>query len=615
MFFSIVHKMTATLADLQLSGYNETEYGTGNTGDIQMAFDGITVANLQYELQQALEGGRISKIAQPEADELLLTVKSAKGNYRLFISASASLPLLYLTQTNKPSPLTAPGFCMLLRKHIGGGRITAITQPGLERILCFHIEHLDEMGDLGHKKLIVELMGKHSNIIFCDENDRIIDSIKHVSANMSSVREVLPGRTWFIPDTQSKEDPWIVTQQDFIRRLQEKPVNLSKALYQSLTGISPILSEELCYRAGLDSFRPAGAYTEDELAGLYMQLSLFMMDVKKGNFSPQIVYEGKEPKEYTSFPYQIFLGYTSTDYASISEVLERYYAEKNIVTRMRQKSADLRKIVQSALERNQRKLQLQTKQMQDTQKMDKYRIYGELIHTYGYTIEPGAKSFEAVNYYTNEPVTVPLDPQLTPAENAKKYFDRYGKLKRTKEALTTLLQETKDEIEHLDTILMSMDFAMTEADLSQIRQELIASGYIKKHAGKNKKERTTSRPFHYISSDGFDIYVGKNNLQNEELTFKIANGSDWWFHAKGQAGSHVIVKSGNTELPDRTFEEAAALAAWYSKGRKAPKVDIDYIQRKHIKKVNGAKPGFVIYHTNYSMTIAPDISSVRLADD
>ena len=314
-----------------------------------MAFDGITVANLQYELQQALEGGRISKIAQPEADELLLTVKSAKGNYRLFISASASLPLLYLTQTNKPSPLTAPGFCMLLRKHIGGGRITAITQPGLERILCFHIEHLDEMGDLCHKKLIVELMGKHSNIIFCDENDRIIDSIKHVSANMSSVREVLPGRTWFIPDTQSKEDPWIVTQQDFIRRLQEKPVNLSKALYQSLTGISPILSEELCYRAGLDSFRPAGAYTEDELAGLYMQLSLFMMDVKKGNFSPQIVYEGKEPKEYTSFPYQIFLGYTSTDYASISEVLERYYAEKNIVTRMRQKSADLRKIVQSAL--------------------------------------------------------------------------------------------------------------------------------------------------------------------------------------------------------------------------------------------------------------------------
>ena len=210
-----------------------------------MAFDGITVANLQYELQQALEGGRISKIAQPEADELLLTVKSAKGNYRLFISASASLPLLYLTQTNKPSPLTAPGFCMLLRKHIGGGRITAITQPGLERILCFHIEHLDEMGDLCHKKLIVELMGKHSNIIFCDENDRIIDSIKHVSANMSSVREVLPGRTWFIPDTQSKEDPWIVTQQDFIRRLQEKPVNLSKALYQSLTGISPILSEEL----------------------------------------------------------------------------------------------------------------------------------------------------------------------------------------------------------------------------------------------------------------------------------------------------------------------------------------------------------------------------------
>lgn len=580
-----------------------------------MAFDGITVANLQYELQHALEGGRISKIAQPESDELLLTVKSAGGNYRLFISASASLPLLYLTQSNKPSPLTAPGFCMLLRKHIGGGRITAITQPELERILCFHIEHLDEMGDLCHKKLIVELMGKHSNIIFCDDKDRIIDSIKHVSANMSSVREVLPGRTWFIPDTQNKEDPWTVSRDTFIRRLREIPTNLSKALYQSLTGVSPILAEEICYRAGLDSFRPAGAYTEDELSELYMQMSLFMMDVKKGCFSPRIIYENKEPKEYTSFAYQIHLGYETASFSSVSEVLERYYAEKNIVTRMRQKSADLRKIVQSALERNQRKLQLQTKQMQDTRKMDKYRIYGELIHTYGYSIEPGVKSFEAVNYYTNETVNVPLDPRLTPAENAKKYFDRYGKLKRTKEALTTLLQETKDEIEHLDTVLMSMDFAMTEADLSQIRQELIASGYIKKNAGKNKKERTGSKPFHYISSDGFDIYVGKNNLQNEELTFKLASGNDWWFHAKGQAGSHVIVKSNNTELPDRTFEEAAGLAAWYSKGRKAPKVDIDYIQKKHVKKVSGAKPGFVIYHTNYSMTIAPDISSVRLAEE
>ena len=580
-----------------------------------MAFDGITVASLQHELQQALEGGRISKIAQPETDELLLTVKGKEGNFRLFISASASLPLLYLTQTNKPSPLTAPGFCMLLRKHIGGGRITAITQPGLERILCFHIEHLDEMGDLCHKKLIVELMGKHSNIIFCDENDRILDSIKHVSANMSSVREVLPGRTWFIPDTQSKEDPYTITQEAFIRHIQSMPVPLSKAVYQSLTGISPILAEELCYRAGLDSFRPSGAYTEDELAGLYMQLSMFMLEVQKGSFAPQIVYENKEPKDYTCFPYQIFLGFEAKAFATISEVLEQYYAEKNIVTRMRQKSADLRKVVQSTLERNQRKLILQQKQMKDTEKMEKYRIYGELIHTYGYSVPEGARSFEALNYYTNETVTVPLDPQLTPAENAKKYFDRYGKLKRTREALTTLLKETQDEIEHLDTILMSMDFAMTEADLSQIRQELYTSGYIKKHGGKNKKERFTSRPFHYVSSNGYDIYVGKNNIQNEELTFKFATGNDWWFHAKGQPGSHVIVKSNNDELPDRTFEEAAMLAAWYSKGRTAPKVEIDYVQKKHVKKVNGANPGFVIYHTNYSMTIAPDISSLRLVSE
>ena len=580
-----------------------------------MAFDGICVANLKTELRSCLEGGRISKIAQPETDELILTVKGKEDNYRLFMSASASLPLLYLTGQNKKSPLTAPGFCMLLRKHIGGGRIVSIDQPGLERILIFTIEHLDEMGDLCRKKLIVEMMGKHSNIIFCDETDRILDSIKHVSANMSSVREVLPGRQWFIPDTMDKADPFTVSREECLGRLKGKPTNISKALYQSLTGISPLLAEELCFRAGLDSFRPTGAYTDEELTNLYMQLTLFMSRVSAGDFSPYIYYEGKEPKDFTCFDYQIFIGYEKQACATISELLEQYYAEKNIVSRMRQKSADLRKVVTGALERNQRKLILQKKQMQDTQKMEKYRIYGELIHTYGYSVPEGSSSFEALNYYTNENMTIPLDPQLTPAENAKKYFDRYGKLKRTKEALTTLLEETQKEIEHLDTILMSMDFAMTESDLSQIRKELSDSGYIKKHAGKGKKEKIVTRPFHYRSSDGFDIYVGKNNLQNEELTFKVATGNDWWFHAKGQPGSHVIVKAGNEELPDRTFEEAAKLAAYYSKGRQAPKVEIDYVQKKQVKKVNGANPGFVIYHTNYSMTIEPDITGIERIDD
>lgn len=578
-----------------------------------MAFDGITVANLCRELETALSGGRISKIAQPETDALMLTIKNQKTNYRLFISASASLPLLYLTETNKPSPMQAPNFCMLLRKHIGSGKILSVTQPGLERILCFSIEHLDEMGDLCQKKLIVELMGKHSNIIFCDKEDHILDSIKHVSANMSSVREVLPGRTWFIPDTQKKTDPLTVDEKDFAAGLAAKPVPLAKALYQTFTGFSPILAEELCERAGLDSARPAGGCTAEDIEKLYIQTTLLLSDLRDGRFVPRIIYENRTPKDFTCFPYRIFTGMDCREYPTISDVLETYYAEKEKSSRIRQKSSDLRRIVQSALERSQRKLSLQEKQMKDTEKKDKYRIYGEMIHTYGYSVPEHARDFEAFNYYTNEPVKVPLNPDLTPAENAKKYFDRYSKLKRTAEALSTLLVETREEIEHLESIATALDIAVSESDLTQIKQELTAYGYIKKHAAGTRRERVTSRPFHYISSDGYHMYVGKNNFQNDELTFKMATGNDWWFHAKGQPGSHVIVKCGNDELPDKSFEEAARLAAYYSKGRQAPKVEIDYIQKKHVKKTNGGKPGFVIYHTNYSMSIEPDISGIRQA--
>ena len=291
-----------------------------------------------------------------------------------------------------------------------------------------------------------------------------------------------------------------------------------------------------------------------------------------------------------------------------------YYAQKNTITRIRQKSSDLRRIVQTALERNVKKYDLQLRQMQDTEKRDTYRIYGELLNTYGYNITPGSKTLEAVNYYTGEPVTIPLDPTLSPQANAKKYFDKYNKLKRTYEALTTLTEEVKTEIDHLESISASLDIALQEEDLVEIKEELTESGYIRRKGG--KKVKITSRPFHYISSDGFHMYVGKNNYQNDELTFKFATGNDWWFHAKNMPGSHVIVKMGTaSELPDRTFEEAARLAAYYSKGREQDKVEVDYLQKKNVKKPAGAKPGFVVYYTNYSMMIDPDISNIQAVLD
>jgi len=578
-----------------------------------MAFDGVTIANLVKEMNDTIIGCRIYKIAQPENDELILTIKGSCGQKRLFLSASASLPLVYFTDTNKPSPLTAPGFCMLLRKHLQNGRIVKVYQPGLERIIHMDIEHLDEMGDLCQKTLIVEIMGKHSNIIFCHADGTIIDSIKHVSGLVSSVREVLPGKQYFIPQTQDKLNPLDLDSDSWKSAVLTKPTAVFKAIYGSYTGISPILAQEICYRVGIDGEASTAALSSEDAARLYQSFEALITDIKSGNFAPHIAYTGKQPVEFAAIPLTMYAKEPDriVPYESISTLLEHYYAEKNTITRIRQKSADLRKIVQTALERNVKKYDLQLRQIKDTEKRDTYRIYGELLNTYGYGIAPQSKSMEALNYYTNEMITIPLDPDLTPQENAKKYFDKYSKLKRTYEALTELTAQVKEEIEHLESISTALDIALQEEDLVQIKEELTESGYIRRKGG-SKKEKVTSKPFHYISSDGFHMYVGKNNYQNDELTFKFATGNDWWFHAKNMPGSHVIVKcEGADELPDRTFEEAGRLAAYYSKGREQDKVEIDYIQKKHVKKPAGAKPGFVVYYTNYSLMIDSDISEIQ----
>ncbi len=582
-----------------------------------MAFDGITIASIRQELSERLTGGRIYKIAQPEPDELLITIKNNGGQHRITLSASASLPLVYLTDKNKPSPMTAPNFCMLLRKHIQNGKIIHITQPGMERILNFEIEHLDEMGDLCRKMLIVELMGKHSNIIFCDASGVIIDSIKHISGLVSSVREVLPGKEYFIPSIQDKLNPLEVMGGDFMQRIFSGGQPCFKALYSSFTGLSPAIAHEICYRAGIDSGLSTAALGEAQRQALFQAFSDLMDAVRTGLFNPCIVYESAGsafvPAEYAALPLTSYPEERRKPYGSISILLEDYYAEKNILTRIRQRSADLRRIVSTALERNVKKYDLQIKQMRDTEKRDKYRIYGELLNTYGYGVSPGARSMEALNYYTDETVTIPLDPLLTPGENAKKYFEKYNKQKRTFEALSQLTQDTKAEILHLESIVNSLDIAQKEEDLIQIREELIESGYIRRKGG-TKKAKITSRPFHYTSPDGYDIYVGKNNYQNEELTFRFASGNDWWFHAKGIPGSHVVLKSKGEEPPVSAFEDAARLAAHYSKGRGLEKVEIDYTEKKNVKKPGGGKPGFVVYYTNYSMMIDSDISRLTPAE-
>lgn len=581
-----------------------------------MAFDGSVVACLKEELDRKILDGRILKVAQPEKDELILTIKKEGTQHRLMISVNPSLPLMYLTERNSASPLKAPAFCMLLRKHLQNGRITAIEQPSLERILHFHIEHFNEMGDLCTSILTVELMGKHSNIIFRDE-EKIMDSIKHVSAFMSSVREVLPGREYFIPFEGDKADPLTTSNEEFIKLFQEAPASKTvvKTIYSSYTGISPILAEEMAYQAGLDSDRAISSLNEDELNALWNAFSSCIQKIKDKAFVPNIVYEDEVPTFYGPFHFDIYKGQKTEDYESISALLYDYYAKKKTVTDMRQKTADLRQIVQTLLNKDYKKYDLQLKQLKDTEKKDKYQLYGELITAYGYNVGAGSTSMKAENYHTGEEITIPLDPTITPIDNGKKYFEKYAKLKRTAEALNEIIVQTKTEIDHLESISASLDTVQDEADAAELKKEMIESGYIKykgkydakKAAGKAIK----SSPLHFISSDGFDIYVGKNNYQNEYISFKLADGNDWWFHAKKLPGSHVIVKTGGKELPDKTFEEAASLAAHFSKAEGAPKVEIDYVQRKHLKKPAGAKPGYVIYHTNYSMSAETDISKIK----
>ena len=577
-----------------------------------MAFDGVVISNIVRDMSKRLIGGRIYKIYQPEADEINLVVKNHGTTFRLMLNASATLPLVYFFDENKQNPPTAPNFCMLLRKHIGNGRIVGVEQPDFERIIILEIEHLDEMGDLCKKKLVIELMGKHSNIIFMEEDGRIIDSIKRIGAQISSVREVLPGHDYVLPPNE-KMNPFEVTEDCFKNILMEKSMSIEKAIYTSITGFSKLIANELCYESGIDGNFSTDSLADNNKDALWQSFQSLITRMQEGDYQPQIVYQEDVPVAFSAVPLSMYEDMTIEVFEDISGVLSTYYSEKDTYSRIHQKSTDLRKVLSSAVERTAKKYDLQRKQLKDTEKRDKYRIYGELLQTYGYEIKPGDKSITVLNYYDNQEVTIPLDENLSPVENANKYFNKYNKLKRTYEASLSLVQESKATLDHLLSLQNSMEIATSEADLAEIKEEMVLAGLVKAKPGrKTGVKAEKSKQLHYISSDGFHMYVGKNNLQNDRLTFKTAGPKDLWFHAKEMPGSHVIVKlEGAEDVPDATYEEAARLAAYYSSGKTSPKIEIDYTRRGNLKKPPQANPGYVIYHTNYSMVALPDIKGIR----
>ncbi|NDL66266.1 Rqc2 family fibronectin-binding protein [Anaerotalea alkaliphila] len=581
-----------------------------------MALDGIVLSCIRKELEDLLAGGKIDRITQPEKDEVVLAIRKGRDQYRLLLSAQASMPRLHLTEETRKNPIDAPTFCMLLRKHIGSGKILGFRQPGLERILEMEIEHTDELGDLGVKTLVMEVMGRHSNLILKDGDGRVLDSAKRISHLVSSVRQVYPGVPYQYPPSHGKTDPTLpLSAGDFRSRLEEAG-SLGKGLLGAFNGFSPSLSTSLCLEAGLSPQTPPAGLEADQWQELHDRFSKAMELVRSSSFQPAIHLDAQgNYLDFHVLPLQGTCSSETQPFESPSRMLETFYDIQGKRSRILQKSADLRKLVQNNLDRCGKKLELQQRQLEDTRDLDRHKIQGELITSNAYAIPAGSESVEVYDYYQDTMTTLRLDPRLTPIENAQKAFAKYNKKKRTALALDTLLQETRTELDHLESIKYALDFSETEEDLREIRNELVESGYLKRRHSKRKQQGPKAQPLHFLSSDGFHLYVGKNNLQNEALSMKFANGGDWWFHAKGLPGSHVILKSNGQEVPDRAFEEAAALAAHYSKAEASAKVAVDYTLKKNLKKPAGSPPGFVIYHTNYSMVIEPSVSALRRLQD
>ena len=580
-----------------------------------MAFDGLTIKRVANELNRKLHGARFKKIVQPQKEELLLSLHRDKEQMRLFISANASLPLIYLTEENKTAPATAPNFCMVLRKHISGGMISDVAQIGNERVIRITVDHLDELGDPAQKYIYVEIMGKHSNIIFTDSSDRIIDAIKHISAMQSSVREVLPGREYFIPYQEGKIDPYMDSEEDFSAAVTGQNNSVAGFLCARYMGISKVSATEIAYRAQIDADASTASLSGEDIKKLYASLTEVLYAVALEREENELIYVSGAPKEYAPFHLSIYgeavpsapANSECRIFSSISKLLFSFYSEKNRSTNNKQRSGDVKKLLLTLIDRTKKKLALQEKQLSDTGKMDTYMLYGNLLTAYPYQVPAGASSVELEDYNTGNPVKIPLDKDLSAIENATRYFDKYNKMKRTKEAVDEQLTTSRGQLVHLESILTNLSNCETDADLEMIRRELYEYGFVKKNPLGKKKRAEKSKPLHFVTKDGFHIYVGKNNYQNDELTFKLATGNDWWFHAKQTPGSHVIVRTEGKELPDPVFEIAAALAGYYSSARESEKLEIDYVEKKNVKRTPHTPPGFVIYYTNYSMTIRPHL--------
>ena len=593
-----------------------------------MALDGALLRQIKHELEGCLIGSRVDKIHQFSREEMVFVLRlrepAADGarSAKLYLSAGADSPRLHLTSSSFENPKSPPMFCMLMRKHLGSAKLLEIRQVGLDRILHLIFETRNEMGDLIELTVAIEIMGRHSNIILIDENGRVIDSIKRIDDTMSSVRPILPGVRYTLPPAQDKLDLITSTPEQIEQRLIEgKDTPLSKALLAAVQGVSPIVCREVANYVFVGDDRVISEMTPDHFDRLRFFLSRVILMARDYTGTPTSVIDSrKKPMDFSFLDIHQYGGnmFTRT-YDSYSQLLDDFYTQRDNIQRMRHRSSDLLKVLANTADRIARKLSLQQKELADCSDRETWKIYGDLISANLYSIQKGDRTARLINFYdeAQSEVVIPLDPRKTPAQNAQKYYGEYRKADTAEKKLRELIEEGQQEAVYIDSVFDALTRAQTNDELTAIRAELAEQGYLRKKGSAAKKGKEPKlAPKRYRSDDGFTILVGRNNVQNDQLTLKEARGRDYWFHTKNIPGSHTIVVSDGQEVPDSTLHQAAILAAVNSKAAESSQVPVDYTLIKNVKKPRGAKPGMVIYVSYQTAYVTPDLElEKRLAID
>lgn len=575
-----------------------------------MSFDGFVTRCVTDELRSKLLNGKIDKVYQPEKDEIILSVRTRSGNYKLLLSASASNPRIHLTEVQRENPMTPPMLCMLMRKHLAGAVIVDIKQNGFDRVVRIDAETRNELGDLCTRSVIIEIMGRHSNIILVDDSGRIMDSAKHIDFTVSAVRQVLPGMTYELPPAQDKTAADSLKATELMEALAAQPEDtlMDKFLLSEIMGMSPLLAREIVYRF---SGNTKMMKCEVDCAAFVVHTVDFLKNICGGIYEPSLVIEPseKKPVAFSCVRLSQYEGaYKIEEYDSISEVIDSFFEIRSRREHMNRRSAALLKLIHNNIERCQKKIVMHKEHIRSAQDRDKYKMYGDLLTANLYRIKYGDKSVKVQNYYSEsgEKIEIPLKADISPSQNAQRFYKRYNKAKTTEKFASEQLEIAENEKYYLESVADALENADTPVELDEIRQELMTEGYIAKQNNAKKKQQKKSEPIKIISVDGYEILIGRNNRQNDELTLKSAYSTDLWFHTKEIPGSHTIIRTrGTGEAPETTMMQAAKLAAYYSKARNSSKVPVDYTLIKNVKKPNGAKPGMVIYDRYNTVYVTP----------